>query len=323
MPRFLSNADLSAEIKIILAGGDVRCAVAFWGMGANAQFTPPSGTRPRIICDVTLGGTSPIALSELGAPSNENLRHIPGFHAKVYLSDKGAIVGSPNASRNGIGFDGPPNLIEAGILLDPNEQAFAETARWFETMWGMSKTVGKSALTLASERYKPDRTSNGRSPRPGSLLDLIVLDPDRFSELSIVLTSEESNANQRRRARSAVASAHSDQAEDVASMPDSGMFIGWERRDLSRWRRTFIELWIPMGRLDVYGRKASFFHDGTGTVMSCRYWPAVRSVVKGDLPSPSAISDVDCQEVLLLRDKFGNKLFSARQLADEVGKLRN
>lgn len=83
MSQFLVGGDLTAAIKNMLGGDKVRCAVAFWGKGAEKLFAPPAKARPRIICDVTLGGTSPNALRSLGAPENNQLRHIPSLHAKI------------------------------------------------------------------------------------------------------------------------------------------------------------------------------------------------------------------------------------------------
>lgn len=101
--RFIAGSDLADAIRDVLGGNNVRCAVAFWGTGAEALLDQATGDQPRIICDVTLGGTSPNALRALGAPENDRLRYVPSLHAKVYISDRGAIVGSANASQNGVG----------------------------------------------------------------------------------------------------------------------------------------------------------------------------------------------------------------------------
>ncbi len=99
------------------------------------------------------------------------------------------------------------------------------------------------------------------------------------------------------------------------------MFIGWKKRDLNRWRRTFIELWMPGNRLYVYGRKVAYFHDAEGAVMSRAYWPAIGQVVGGELPSPAEIAASDGQMVLQLLDKHGDRLFSAPELAMEIQDL--
>jgi hypothetical protein len=322
MTSFLTGGDLAAAIKDILTGTEVRCAVAYWGNGIDKAFPPLEGPPDaRIICDVTRGGTSPKALVDLGATKNKRLRHVPDLHAKVYISDRGAVVGSANASSNGIGFDAAPGLLEAGVLLDPTDNGFDEASAWFEVLWARSKKVGKEALALATKRYRPSGMPTNRLIRAGSLLDQIAADPDRFSEISIVLTHNEAKPKQRARARSAMIAANPSEGEAIMRMPDDGMFIGWDRRDLARWRRPFVEFWMPDDRLHCYGRMASYYHDATGTVMSRNYWPAVRSVVEGDLPDPKAISKVDQQLVRRLLNEYDDVLFTSRELVAAMDRL--
>ncbi len=321
MTRFIAGNDLAVAIKNVLGGNNVRCAVAFWGTGAEALLDQATGDQPRIICDVTLGGTSPNALRALGAPKNDRLRYVPSLHAKVYISDRGAVVGSANASQNGVGLDGPPSLIETGVLVSPDNDTFGQAVIWFETQWKASKKVDTSALDLATKRFRPGRTPGSRTVRLGSLLDLIAADPDRFSDVSIVLVKTPATQTERNQARKAVRAAHPDETQTIDALPDNGMFIGWEQRDLNRWRRTFIELWMPGNRLYVYGRKVAYFHDAEGTVMSRAYWPAIGQVVGGELPSPAEIAASDGQMVRQLLDKHGDRLFSAPELAMEIQDL--
>lgn len=98
------------------------------------------------------------------------------------------------------------------------------------------------------------------------------------------------------------------------------MFIGWEKRDLNRWRRTFIDLWMPGKDLYVYGRKVAYFHDAKGVVMSRAYWPSIRKVVGGDLPNAAQIAKTDGPMVRQLL-QHGDMLYSANELAAEIERL--
>jgi hypothetical protein len=257
----------------------------------------------------------------MGAPRNKDLRHVPDLHAKVYISDRGAVVGSANASDNGIGFGfgAAPGLIEAGVLLRPDAQSFAEAAAWFETLWDRSRKVGKKALDMAKARFRPGGGMPGDRPvRPGSLLDRIAADPDRFTEICIVLAHNGSTPKQRERARSAMIASHPDERDAITRMPGNGMFIGWDAHDLARWRRPFIELWMPKDRLYCYERRASHFHDRTGTVMSRKSRGSVRSVVEGDLPDWADVERTDRDVVRRLLDKHGDVLFTPRELTAAI-----
>jgi len=321
MAQFKEGDDLAIAIKNVLAGKDVRSAVAFWGKGSNALFQNAAGKKPRIVCDVTLGGTSGEALRVLGAPNNSNLRQVPGLHSKVYISDRGAIVASANASRNGIGFDGSPGLIEAGVQIGSDEKAFAEAASWFEQLWSSAKPVDEVALAQADKRFRPVQGLGNRSVRPGSLLDLICDDPSLFADVSIVLTQTESTPEQRDEVRAAAAEVL-DQAVAVKALPDSGIFTGWSRREIRRWRHTFIELWMPKNRLYPYGREVVFSDPKLGAVISRGSWPAVRQAVVGELPNVREIAQNDGPVVRRLLDEREDRLYNAQELAAAIGALR-
>lgn len=317
MIQFRAGEDLAAAIENVLAGEDVRCAVAFWGRGVEVLIRSVN-RRPRIICDVTLGGTSPELLRALGAPTNACLRCIPRFHAKIYLSDRGAVIGSANASRNGLGIDRPPSLIEGGVQLGPDENAYCEAARWFETQWLLSEQVSESSVDLATTRFRPQGGYSQRQVRPGSLLDLIAADPDRFSDVSVVLTGFSATDAVVDRVRATVKAANPEEGDAIDALPNSGMFTGWETQELNRWRRMFIELWMPRKRLFVYGRRVAYFSDSEGAVMSRADWPSIKKTVGIELPTRDHISEIDSQAVRLLLDEHGPKLFSSGELAAEL-----
>lgn len=320
--QFMTGNDLANAIKHVLAGTNVRCAVAFWGIGAETLLNKAGDAQPRIICDVMLGGTSPNALRALGAPKNEDLRHIPSFHAKVYISDRGAIIGSANASQNGVGLDGPPILTEAGVRLAPDSETFRQAESWFETQWEASIQVDDAGLDLATQRFRPGRSLSGLPVRPGSLLDLIAADPDRFSDLSIVLVQSNTTERRREQVRTAVQNANPENIEEVKALPNGGMFIGWDAQALSRWRRTFIELWMPDQRLSVYGRQVVYTCDAEGAIMSRSSWRSIRQIVGDELPRQAQITVSDAQIVRKLLDERGNRLYSPYELAAAIEQFR-
>ena len=55
MPRFLDHKQLGQQIRKLLKGSGVRCAVAFWGDGATASlFASPPPPDARIICEIAM-----------------------------------------------------------------------------------------------------------------------------------------------------------------------------------------------------------------------------------------------------------------------------
>jgi hypothetical protein len=105
-------------------------AVAFWGAGAIESLGIDTRDRPlKIICNLAQGGTNPEvvrALRKLLHVGPKNVLQNDRLHAKVYLFDKVAVVGSSNASTNGLGFEegNRSGWQEANVLVeDPGDLA--------------------------------------------------------------------------------------------------------------------------------------------------------------------------------------------------------
>jgi len=140
--------------------------------------------------------------------------------------------------------------------------------------------------------------------------------------VSIVLTESSSSQAERDLVRATLRDANPREIEAIDTLPNEGMFIGWDTQDLNRWCETFIELWMPNTRLSVYGRRVAYFCDSKGAVMSRSYWPSIRQVVGDELPSQAQIAASDGQMVRQLLDEHGDKLYSSHELAAEIEKLR-
>ncbi|MFX5692921.1 hypothetical protein ABTE17_19795, partial [Acinetobacter baumannii] len=123
--------------------------------------------------------TTQAALIGLGAPLNEKLLHLNGLHAKVYLSNRGAVVCSANASSNGVGFgeSSVGKLIEAGSFYEPGSQGFHDAASWYDQIWDQAAPVEAAALSRAPLALPAVPRLPVVTPRAGSLLDRVRLMP--------------------------------------------------------------------------------------------------------------------------------------------------
>lgn len=155
MSKFLHGQELGAAIAEIVQGKEPCCAVAFWGDGAVGKLFAEDGLPEdaKIICDLTMGGTNPKELIALGAPTNRNLKHTAGLHAKVYISNIGLIVGSANASNNGIGFLDVPKLSEAATFHAEGTRVHSDAKRWFRGLWKKAEAVDADALNRAQDAW--------------------------------------------------------------------------------------------------------------------------------------------------------------------------
>lgn len=182
MTEFLEGKILSERIKAVVEYDNLWCAVAFWGHGVVTElFGGETLDRSdvQVICDLSMGATNPTALRALGAPNSKNIRYLNDLHAKVYISDFGAVIGSANASRNGIGFNqSDPGLLEAGVFVPKNSDVWRAAAQWFDLKFEKAQVIGDAELNEAQLEWDT-RLHYGVKKiekNSGSFLDY---DPDR------------------------------------------------------------------------------------------------------------------------------------------------
>lgn len=217
----------SPQIKSILAGKNVRIASAFLGKGAEDVIS--KGTR--VICDISMGGTNPEVLVVLSEKIGDNLRHLPDFHAKVYISDEGCVIGSANLSNRGVGFLSQATLTEASVFLEPGDNASGHAAAWFEKIWQEADSVGPEDIDWARARWKANKRGapSGRKSEAKTLLEAIAGLEEEVGEWGYLLTREQIDRR-------------------------------LEMEALGRSSEVFEKVqWVPKGKLDVYSnlKKAS------------------------------------------------------------------
>lgn len=193
MQKFLSGIQISKKIREICKGDSVRIATAYWGNNIPEELFSVNYSHSRIICDITSGGTNPAALIGLGAPHNKSLRHVRGLHTKIYISSVGCVVGSANASRNGIGI--PPATIEAGIFCTPGEAWGISAAEWFEEQWGDAKWIDQEALDRCTRNWRRAASRRAVEAIEGQnavlpLPELLRSNPEVFGDIQFLLTNE-------------------------------------------------------------------------------------------------------------------------------------
>jgi hypothetical protein len=148
--KFLVGKELRSAIKSILSRDGCRCAVAFWGKGANKQLPQDGKGNFKIICNLASGGTNPFEIEKF---ARNNIRQCDTLHAKVYISDATAIVASSNVSTNGLGLEGVEQAkwIEAGIIT----RDVSELSDWFDRLWEhQARSIEPADLKRAKKAWK-------------------------------------------------------------------------------------------------------------------------------------------------------------------------
>lgn len=311
MTEFLSGRALGKRIQEVVGGGDARCAVAFLGKGA-ADFLGGAngGVTPKIICDISMGCTSPHELEALGAPHALSLKHVKGLHAKVYISNRGLIVGSANLSDNGIGFvvEHEALLSEAGVFHPPETSVWREASDWFDKLYRGAEPMSAGALESAKASWRVGQRGEGRKLRAGSLLDLVRAQPQHFANVGFVFTGVASTEEERRAARKAAAEGLEEEGAAFASWAAGDIFCGWGEGDLAQWPSLFFEFWIPKSRLSVFARDMRFKELKTGSIFTTkqRGWLSNLGV---NLPSLKEAGNQDAELARRIVEERGSVVF--------------
>lgn len=175
---FLFGSALTLATRKVVEGNNVRIAVAFWGVDGPNRIGLKTAKRTdwKVVCNLTMGGTNPSVIRNMENPGKgktNRIRHSPSLHAKVFLGETSAIVGSNNVSANGLGLEGDEQAgwSEAGVLVtEPKELLRIE--EWFEELWEDAMPVDKAALEKAERAHSRARGARAQSGR------LKELEPD-------------------------------------------------------------------------------------------------------------------------------------------------
>lgn len=135
--------------------------------------------REHILCDLLSGGCNPNeikSLLELSDKDHIQILHLNRLHAKVYWTPTNVIVGSANASANGLGDEGELGTIEAALLTD-DVTTRNNAATWFDGMWKKGKKIDDAMLEQAKEAWL--RRTSIPDPKK-AVLDVYINDVEWF-----------------------------------------------------------------------------------------------------------------------------------------------
>lgn len=181
--EFVSSQALAIVRNMLSSGSPAILAVAYWGDGATEQLglhRPEVKTsRVQIYCDLMSGACNVNEIEKLIA-TGFSVKAVDRLHAKVYWTSQATVVGSANASTNGLGGDQKEQSInlEASILVrDP--ATIKATRVWLKTeIEPRSREITAEMLRKAralSKKLRERRSSYDRS------LSELLASPDELS----------------------------------------------------------------------------------------------------------------------------------------------
>lgn len=163
-PQFLSGHDIALVIGTALSKCEsADFAVAFWGVGATARLNLNKLSSARIICDANSGACNPSELRTLLDLGFE-IKTISGLHAKVYLAPTQVIIGSANASTNGLGDEGPAVFNEEAAVSSADAHLIGKVRVWFEELW-IKKSIPVTHADLQKIKIAWERKQASRIPQ--------------------------------------------------------------------------------------------------------------------------------------------------------------
>jgi hypothetical protein len=232
MIRFLRETEVANEVRSLLRrNGPHRMAVAFWGAAAVNELSlgtspPPVG----IVCNLTSGGTNPKAIKDL-IKGGHKVRSDGRLHAKIYLCGDSVILGSSNASANGLALEDAEltGWIEGNIVTD--DAAVVQAAvDLFERSLKRSVEIDDDlmkAAELAWARAR-ERENVGKVKRHGSLLEAIRGGSAEIERLPIRFVIEPIGGYRTPRAENELKRIQDDQTDEIYSEALSAKIDCWE-----------------------------------------------------------------------------------------------
>lgn len=152
--KLLDETDALTEIRDLLRQTDTaRLAVAFWGKDAIERLgLDRSGLTADILCNLDSGASNPAELRRIRALPGITLKSHPSLHAKVYWTPQAAVIGSSNASANGLGLEGDAagGWREANVRLD-GAAMLDDIVTWFDTLFAQGNAILDEDLERAEQ----------------------------------------------------------------------------------------------------------------------------------------------------------------------------
>lgn len=173
------NGNEAAEIIREQAGSSSRCkmAVAFWGRGAAQDLGLFEREQPfQIVMNLEMGGTNPseakLIMERCRDRVGSSLQHRSDLHSKVYLFDDCVIIGSSNASANGLSYQNSDGSkwLESNVLI--NDLIFLDSVNlWFDDL--VAHDVDNNAMERAEKNWNARRMIVSSMPNNISIEDYI------------------------------------------------------------------------------------------------------------------------------------------------------
>jgi predicted acylesterase/phospholipase RssA len=160
-PTILSLLEQGTTVDVLLPefGDNEKHGPYRRRLGAIEKLRITGSKSVRIMCDLLHAGCNPHEIEKFLKPpfvTSVQIKHLPRLHSKVYLSEQAVIVGSANASSNGLGDYDVAENVEAAILTD-DTPILLEVRSWFQQQWVHAEPVTDKLIKASNRIPRPPR----------------------------------------------------------------------------------------------------------------------------------------------------------------------
>lgn len=158
-----AEAISDAMVKCLQGDGESRIAIAFWGTGAVQALSLNRAARAvRVLVNAETGGSNPDELEELRRCRRISVRSHGRLHAKVVIGPDAMVVGSANASANGLGLEGSEVTgWKEAVVRSRNCDQLSVAKEWFDSLWAEAAPLDDAMLEQAREMRSRVRSHSG------------------------------------------------------------------------------------------------------------------------------------------------------------------
>ncbi|MGO8184197.1 phospholipase D family protein [Rhizobium leguminosarum] len=225
MTAFLDEAAALKSVREMLLDSDeATLVVAFWGAGAIKSLgLQKSWKSLRIVCNLDSGACNPCEVEELMSLQNAEVRTDWRLHGKVYLTPETLIMGSSNASSNGLVVEGAAisGWAEANIKSrDP--ELIKQLFDWCNTRFSQAVGIDPEKLDLARVAWKARKAfAPVNGGLTSNLVDLVRRQPDHpaFDKLKVVQWARPTSAH--------AAKVFDEAVQTDGSLKGTDIYEGW------------------------------------------------------------------------------------------------
>lgn len=187
---FLDEYKALTKVREILdATDEATIVVAFWGKGAiNSLGLRKPWRSLKIVCNLESGACNPDEIEELlQLGSSVEVRSDLRLHGKVYSSGSGVVLGSSNASTNGLVVEGVAahGWSEANIFSDDTELN-SEIQNWCNERFAGARPISQADILAARKLWEIRKEASDRTAASANdLIQVVRKKPEDFANSKI------------------------------------------------------------------------------------------------------------------------------------------